>query len=199
MYGLLNARSYTWATRPTGISVGQIIHVTDVGSAAGSYWMFDGTYWVPLNGVVLLDASAVAAVCPADVNENTLATIVIPAGIMGANGRLRVSETWTVNNNANAKTRRTKIGGASGSVFNSSNIASTVSQSCIAWMANANDVAVQSGTAPGSSTGLGSSSSANDTAAVDTSAATSIVITAQKAVNTDTMTLESYSVELLSK
>lgn len=146
---------------------------------------------------IILAQSAVAITSPADTNENTLATITVPANAMGPNGRIRVWETWTVNNNANVKTRRTKIGGASGSVFNSANIASTVSQSCVSWIANVNNTAVQSGTAPGSSSGIGSSSSANDTAAVDTTAETTIVITAQKATGSDTMTLENYLVELI--
>lgn len=51
--------SYLWANRPAAAAyTGRIIRITDVGPAAGSLFMSDGTYWVPLNGSVVLYAGA---------------------------------------------------------------------------------------------------------------------------------------------
>lgn len=47
--------SYLWANRPAAAAyTGRIIRITDVGPAAGSLFISDGTYWVPLNGSVVL-------------------------------------------------------------------------------------------------------------------------------------------------
>lgn len=51
--------SYAWADRPAAASyIGRVIRVTDVGPEAGSLFISDGTYWVPLNGIVTLAAEA---------------------------------------------------------------------------------------------------------------------------------------------
>jgi hypothetical protein len=144
----------------------------------------------------ILGASAVAVSGPADTNENILATITIPAGAMGPNGRLRIHTLWTVNNNANVKAARVRLGGIGGTDFLGANIASTLSMQSQVMIANRNAANSQVGFAV-TTTSFALVNATNVTAAIDTSAATTLVITAAKATAGDTMTLESYLVELI--
>lgn len=144
----------------------------------------------------VLGASAVAVSAPADTNENILATITIPAGAMGLNGRLRVHTLWTVNNNANVKAARVRLGGIGGTDFLGANIVNTLSMQNQVMIANRGAANSQVGFSLGT-TPFALANSANVTAAIDTSAATTLVITAAKATAGDTMTLESYLVELI--
>jgi hypothetical protein len=156
---------------------------------------------VPGTGLILqryriLGASAVAVSGPADTSENILATINIPAGAMGLNGILRVTTQWTVNNNANVKAARARLGGIGGTDFLGANIASTLSMRAETQIANRGVANSQVGFGVGT-TFFGTLNGAAVTGAIDTSAATTLVITAAKATAGDTMTLEQYLVELL--
>jgi hypothetical protein len=141
----------------------------------------------------VLAASAVAASHTGDTLEAALATIAIPAGAMGPNGQLRVTTQWTYTNSANAKTLRVRFGGTSGTPYlaqSSTTTASAVFQNRIANRGAANSQIGNSNTSFGATTG------AVVTSAVDTSAAVNLVITGVLANAGDTVTLESYLVEL---
>jgi hypothetical protein len=145
---------------------------------------------------VLLAQSFVAVSGAADTNENTLATITVPANALGANGCLVIRTSWEVTNNANAKTGRVRFSGASGTVFHAPSLASIASAAFETLIANVNATNSQKG---GSSSaagtgGWGGSSVALPTASVDTTAETTIVITGQKGTGTDTLTLAGYQV-----
>lgn len=132
----------------------------------------------------------------ADTNENTLATISIPAGAIGANGCLRVRTFWTVNNNANAKTTRIRLSAIGGTIFTSLSHGAVTTGSTDGLICNRNAQNSQYAyalTLSGNSTAISTA-----TGSVETSVATTMVITAQKATGSDTMTLEGYTVELLS-
>lgn len=148
----------------------------------------------------VLAHSSVAVNCPADTSEDTLATVTVPAGAMGANGLVRVTTLWTVTNNANAKSLYVRFGGTSGTQFLAYNAASTNLMQNQVIIRNRNSQSSQVGfyqSQPNSFSNPGSG--AIQTAAIDTSASADIVIRAQKATAGDTVTLESYLVELYYK
>lgn len=159
-------------------------------SASGS---FDTT----VQGIPSLLAQSFAAVAvPADTTEDTLATITVPANALGANGRLRILTFWSFTNNANTKTVRLRLGSAAGTVIGAAQAFSTQINALVlgeVWnlsATNSQQTLIQSHTTA-SAGAIGVS-----TAAIDTTAATSVVITGQKAVSTDTFTLVGYSIEL---
>jgi hypothetical protein len=150
--------------------------------------------------IQILGASAVAVSAPADITEDVLATITVPANAMGANGVLRISLRFTFTNNANTKTLRARWSGITGTSLIGS--LSQTTQTEVTWNGS---IVVANRNATGSQlthaealTGAGSVTvTGNQPLSVDTTASTTIVITGQKAVAGDTLTLESYLVELI--
>jgi hypothetical protein len=165
------------------------LYVTSVGTAA-----ITGT---ASTGFPVLLAQSFAAVSGAnDTNENVLATINVAANTLGSNGRLIIETWWSVNNTVDAKTVRVRFNGAAGTQYLSVSLASTVGFHATTTIAAANSTSAQFGFSNngGQAGGWGTSSNAVITGAVDTTAATSIVLSTQKATGTDTMTLRGYEV-----
>jgi hypothetical protein len=145
----------------------------------------------------ILAASAVAVNGPADASENILATITIPAGTMGANGIIRVSGACAYTNNANTKALRGRFGGIGGTAHLSI-VGMSTETGCGFLMMVANRNATNSQFGSGHAWKYNNAMQASTgTGAVDTAAATTIVLTGQKAVGGDTFTLEHYVVELI--
>lgn len=148
----------------------------------------------------ILARSAVAVSCPADTTEDVLATIAIPAGAMGINGAIRGKLLFAVTNSANAKAVRIRFGGSAGTnYYSSNNSLTTVTGAWYAdfWIANRGAANSQvGGVHPALALGIGTVAADKVTSAVDTTAATSLVISGQKVSAGDTLTLESYLVEL---
>jgi hypothetical protein len=198
-YPLEVAGSTTWADRPDAtLHNGKIIRISDVGTA-GSLWMSDGTRWYPMNGRVTLAMSGAGLNAPGDTNENPLVTITIPAGIMGVNGTLMIDHLWTLTNNANVKTLRVRFSGASGTTFYSANNASSNGVHTQTWIQNRNAANSQVGGFAGDPIAYRASPTVTpSTAAIDTTAATTVVISAQKGTAGDTVTLDRYQVDLIT-
>lgn len=158
----------------------------------------DGALYVapaPGSGLPYVLAQSFAAVSgAADTNENTLATITIPANAMGANGAVRIYTLWTVNNNANAKTARIKFGGTT---YESLTLANNTNFADLVIVGNRGVTNSQVGFPSNHTNPFGLINSAAASSAVDTTAAVTILLTAQKATGSDTMTLEGYIVELI--
>jgi len=184
-------QDYTWANKPSVAPLGQIICVTDVGEN-GSLWRGNGTKWVRLNPIKIFSLSA-----PFSLTNSTsvvnLATITIPAGLLGANGKLKIYPLWSTTNNANQKTLRATFGG---SVCSTMTSYSVPNNSGLLIIRNTNSESAQK-TSSGLVAGIGSSSGSIASTTIDTSAATNITITGQLAVGTDTMTLEDLFVEVV--
>ena len=113
--------AYTWAGKPAAASnTGITIRITDVGGTAGSLWISDGAYWKPVGGSVILAQSGVAITAPDTSVDEPLASVIIPAGIMGTNGSLRITSSYSCGvQTANVKTMRVRFGGASGDIMGS--------------------------------------------------------------------------------
>lgn len=142
-----------------------------------------------------LAQSAVAIVAPANTSENVLATITVPANAMGPNGRLRVWTYFTVAGNVGAKTFRLRLGGAAGTVLASEAFSA-------GWAALGTRSQIANRNAANSQLGVNErlswfAAAAKATAAVDTTAQTTLVISFQKVTAADGVTLEQYAVELI--
>lgn len=130
-------------------------------------------------------------------NETTLATITIPANALGANGRIRVTTQWTYTNNANTKTLIVRLGGTSGTQYATVAVTTTAGVRMQQEIANRNATNSQIGFAANNSSGFGGTTAAPVTSAVDTTASVDLVIRCQLGNGADTITLDSYCVEIL--
>ena len=181
---------YTWANKPSVAPLGQIICVTDVGEN-GSLWRGNGTKWVRLNPIKIFSLSV--PVSTSSTSVVTLATITIPAGLLGANGKLKIYPLWSTTNNANVKTLRAIFSGSTCTTMTSQSVSNN---SGLVIIRNTNSESAQK-CSSGLVAGIGSSLGSIASPTVDTSAATTLVISGQLAVGTDTLTLEDLFVEVV--
>lgn len=182
---------YTWETKPSVAPNGQIICITDVGEN-GSLWRGNGTKWVRLNPIKVFSLSAPVSLT-GSTSVVTLATITIPAGLLGANGKLKIYPLWATTNNANVKTLRAVLGGSTCTTMTSQSVPNN---SGLVIIRNINNEAAQK-CSSGLVAGIGSSNGSIAVIAIDTTAATTLVISGQLAVGTDTLTLEDLFVEVV--
>jgi len=144
---------------------------------------------------LILGASAAPLDVPSDTTEDILATINIAAGQMGLNGILDVTLQWNMTSSANNKTLRTRFSGIGGTVYGTVVLTTTTNYRQNFQIANrgaANSQIGLDGTNGGWNVNIGPT-----TSSVDTSAATTLVITGQKQSAGETLTLASYRVNLL--
>lgn len=133
-----------------------------------------------------------------DTTEVSLVTVTIPANAIGPNGRIRWRAHYGYTNSANNKTPRVRWGGLSGTVMLSSTLTTTAQITWQGEIVNRNDASVQVYTInPAATTGgWGSSSSATGTDTKNTAGNVDLVFSGQLANAGETITLESYEVEI---
>jgi hypothetical protein len=150
-----------------------------------------------LSGIYVLAQSAVASPVTATASETTLATVTIPANLLGANGRLRVTALWSYTNSANTKTLRVRAtDGTNSSVLLNQSQTTTAALRAQAEMANRGATNSQV-SAPNGLTGYGNTSGSLNTSSMDTTLAITVTITGQLATTSETITLEEYLVEVI--
>ena len=118
---------------------------------------------------------------------------------MGANGILRIWPFWSFTNNANVKTARVRLGGIGGTQILNAVGANLGSIQQLQLLRNRNSQSSQVGIPAALGNLFNGTSGAPLTATVDTSVAQDLVFTGQLASGADTLTLESYLVEILYK
>lgn len=137
-----------------------------------------------------------------DATETTLATVTLPAGIMGANGLVRISTVWAYTNSANAKTIITRFGGTAGTIYRTLSPTTTATFKDTILIHNVNATNSQKANNSSSTTGgYGTTAAALITSAIDTTATVDIVFRCNwaGAVAGETIALESYLVEVFSQ
>lgn len=139
-----------------------------------------------------LAQSAVPASVTNTVQETVLATIPIPAGALGSNGAIRISAMWTGTSSSNGKVTRARLGGVS---IWGVNLTNQGSEFALSVTANRNNVASQI-TTP--TVGPGTSTNAFVLTSVDTSADVTLTLTGTLSNASETLTLESYCVEVIT-
>lgn len=150
----------------------------------------------PKTGVSVLAASSAAVSCAADTNENTLASITVPPSALGINGILRITTQWTFTGSTNSKTWRVKFGSMSVQ-DNGTTSASVTSLRCMSEVRNVDAANSQKGSSYTLTVAGSVPATAPTTAAIDTTAAVTLLITGQKATAGETLTLDSYTVEII--
>lgn len=132
--------------------------------------------------------------------ETKLASVLIPAAAMGANGVLDIEHSWINSNDADDKTRGLKFGAAddlTGTAFMGVVATTNIAHFNIHRVMNNNSVSAQKGIVPASATGgPGSFAGAAVTAAINTAAASYVVFAGTLEDGADSMSLESYKVTL---
>ena len=183
-----------WANLPAAsTSTDKVFLVTDV-AVGGTLFKSNGTVWLPVGGSVVIAKSGVASAVTGTTALTALATIAIPAAIMGTTGQLRITTLWSAAaNNANAKTGFVKLDTA---LYQSIALASNLSSQALVHIRNRNSASSQVGWIS-TTTAFGLSGTGVTTSTVDTSVAKNIVIQGQLGNSGDTLTLESYTVELM--
>ena len=127
-------------------------------------------------------------------SESTLVNITLPGNLMGANGKLTVEKTVSVNNNAGVKTDKTQLAATAfgGSIALASGVGGQIERS----ITNRGDVARQVHV-PGTALGFPSAGTATYTA-LNTGADAALILTATVATPaTDSYILEAYSIWVL--
>lgn len=138
--------------------------------------------------------SAVRVPLTGSTAETTLATVSLPGGTLGPNGRLRITSLWSYTNNANLKNPRVKFGGTQFFLFGGS---TQQSMEAITIIRNRNAQNSQVAAAAVNQPTMGPGNAPVLTAAIDTSASQNILFTGQLAVGTDTIALEAYLIEAM--
>lgn len=151
------------------------------------------------NSVTVLAKGATQNAHTGNTLEKVLATIPVPAGLMGETGALRVTVLGSFGeNNANEKRFRIRFGasnaGISGTQLGTVNGASNLSMRGQVQIQNRSTSSQISFPVV---SGFTVSTSAVETSAINTSNASEIVITGQLGVGTDAIRLEAYLVELI--
>jgi len=178
----------TWINSTTG----NMFVATSVAAGAAT-WRF-----IPR----ILGASAATGMAvTGTTSETVLATIPIAAGAIGANGILRVTSLWGVTNSANNKILTWRLGasgnGIAGDIFGQTTQTVVAAMRMQQQVQNRNSTASQvvlSGIGTG---GWGTTTAGIATGTRDTSVALDLVFTGQLANTGETITLHSYTVELL--
>jgi hypothetical protein len=148
----------------------------------------------------VLAASAVAVSHTGDTVETVLATVAIPAGLMGLNGILRARSFWTMPSNTNAKTYRHRLGGLAGTIIGATEATTAGYTPGSLWSETMNRNSASSqfsfniGSRNADAIWRGQS---HITAAVNTAVAQDFVFTGQLGVGSDTITLQGYMIELV--
>lgn len=190
---------HNWSNRPAASAVpaGASIRIIDVGLPCGIVMTSDGANWLAA-GQQGLARSSVAVPLTGTTTETVLATVTIPAGLLGMNGGLIVYSTWTTTNSANTKTPRVRFGGAAGTIYGATGLTTTASYADVRRIRSRNSASSQvGGTSTSGGIGTVASGAAIVTSALDMTAAQDLVLTAQLGLGSETITLENYEVWLL--
>lgn len=199
--GFNGTRNLTWAQRPNAAQYqNEIIYISDIG-VGGSYWTSNGTYWSPLNGEVTLAQSGVTVSLTGTTSETVLATYTLPGGLMSANGQIEIIHFWNVPSTASNKQIRVRHsslgGGIAGDMYYYYNAATTIiGLQGITCIRSANSTTAQKGWGIGTTgpSGIGAIASTLRSFARGLQNDSDIVLTAQLADTSETVTLEAYSI-----
>lgn len=156
------------------------------------------------SGIPMIPASPTAVIdgkgaFTGDTGEEFGPTIAVPANAMGPNGCMDVVVQYTASpNNANNKTSRVRYSGNAGVVAHTLSLASQMIEQAFVRIQNRGVANIQ--VLPlGGYSGFGASGGGGTALSnIDTTAATTIVISLQKATATDNHVVENYSVLLMA-
>lgn len=166
-----------FASKPGSPTTGQRYFATDLGTA-GIEIVFDGTKWKPNGGSAIIHLSGLAATnVTGTASETNNRVVTIPAGLLSANGGLRITALGVSTGANSTKNLRCRWASTSAAVSGSNLIvdmqmsAAQLSESFIRTVVNRNATNSQVSAAP-SSAGAAQATATNGTFALDTTAIT---------------------------
>lgn len=186
----------------TGLSLASSSVISAADSIIGSLGKLQGQVTNISNSlsgyspILVLGKSSVSIDTASTVVEEVLATITIPTGLMTANSQVAITTLWTYTNSSNDKTLRVRLGGLSGISYLTKVVTTTATSQTRTIIRNRSSASSQIGFSANQSS-YGDSTNAVVTSSINTNAGTTIVITGEKGLGTETLTLESYSVEVI--
>ncbi|MCU1327431.1 MAG: hypothetical protein JWN34_2801, partial [Bryobacterales bacterium] len=184
--------SGTFATKPASPTQGQQYFATDLGTN-GVLLIYSGSLWKPSSGSAVIFQTGAPATPTSSTSEALLGSISIPAGLLSANGQLRVTTLLAATGTTNTKTARLRFGtssGVSGTVLGTYTLsAANLSQMVVKPIQNANSLSAQVSSASINS-GSGAASTADATSAINTANATVINLTGQVTNAADTLSYD---------
>lgn len=130
----------------------------------------------------------------AGVESAALATVTVPGGSMGKNGRLRITSMWSYTNHASNKTLRIRFGG---NLFLDAVVTTSAAVQQSTIIRNNASASVQKAYAIANVGGFGSTTAAIKTDTINTNNDQTITFHAVLADTSHTVTLEDYMVEVL--
>lgn len=186
-----SVRTCTWATRPTSPAIGDRIILTD---HRNNVCTWNGTHWVPqglwARGATRQQVNTVAA------GTASLASVVIPGGMLGLNGQMRIRYRFAHTNSVNNKTMSVNLGGTNLFTATRTSTAAEVSEILIGNRgAQASQVELTN-TGAGGVSDASSSNAAVPVWTVDTSLDQTLAFTGSVTLDTEFVALEAYSIEI---
>jgi len=133
---------------------------------------------------------------PLNTSENVLTTFIVPPNVIGKNGSLRITTNWFATTNANAKNIYIKLTNTSGTIITQANLANSFGGKIISEIFCTNSLTAQTTNFSALINAAPVEYGAGSLAA-NFGAPVTIAITAQKAVGSDEVTLQSALVEIL--
>lgn len=175
--GLKNQTSGTFAGKPSAPYAGQEYFATDIGT--GIWITYTGSKWKPSTGIATLVSDGTLHSGAGTGAEANYHVVTIPAGLLSANGQLRITATMNCTGTNGGKTLSLRFSATSGDVatgmqlissaFGGSN--TTLSAGFIKNLYNNNSVSSQIA----SNTGQGSYASASSTGEITGAINTAVV------------------------
>lgn len=186
---------YTWATKPaaTAVPSGTVIRVTDYGTGAGLRVVSDGSVWT-LDGAQVLARSGAALSLTGTASLTNMATITVPGNLLGVSGSLVLAMDTSQTNNANAKTFRASYGGTT---FYGASYASSASGYVNRSIFRNRGAANSQVSAGPAISGPGVTGVTVTTAAIDSTADQSLLLSIQLGNSADTAAIEGYIVTVI--
>lgn len=168
---------------------GRILHV-ETGIVIGARAQGADTYVT-----TILAQSAVPVALTGTTAETTLASITVPGGIMGPNGCIRVTALWSATSSANLKNYKAKFGAT---VYLNTPASTSSTAQTVTIIRNRGSQKSQVGSYNDQQNPFAVSATPPTTSAIDTSTDQVVSLTGTLATAGETITLESYMVEVLA-
>lgn len=189
-------RRTTFANLPSAATAGtQLFFVTDIGSS-GTFFSSTGSIWRPVGGSCVIGGSSSPSSVTGTATETALGTLTIPAGLITASGSVEITTLWTSTNSANNKQYLIRYSGVAGTPYANFTNTTSINFQLLTIISNANSTGSQIGQ-PSSSLTYATTSSAQATSSVDTTAATTVSINGKLTNTGETITLSRWVAKLV--
>lgn len=101
----------TFSKLPSTATPGATYYASDIGTN-GSYWMYDGTLWQPMNGSCVLATMDTAGTPKTNAAETIDFQYQLPAGLLQVGNRFRIALTLSKSGTTDSGTLRVRLGTA---------------------------------------------------------------------------------------